>query len=507
MKGHLTIELRDVNTGEIEVYEDDNMATSAIEQMVNFAAKHALGTSSLDIYASHWSNLLGGLILFDSAIPEDADQIYPPAGVKPVGYGQYNDTNAYTNYPEWGIYNTQESDVSQPNTKKFVWDFATNHVNNRIACVCLTHRNAGLFGAGVETWRNTGRANLGQIALGTVITQSSKGKQAQNSNNYGVVGQNLSLSDGSYVDFCVDSVNDVKYMFKVCLDGISIIKHNLYPEKFDVFRSSAYYQEFVEETYAETFAGSYFYHFYNPDEQMLYFWTTSSETSYTDNSVSIYIHRFDMENKVLTKNWRLLSFTMPSSSSYKRIYNNYIVTNDGIYIIGDNSEQNLVWFVDIGGTASVVFKNESGRNASTDFKMGRKNYICNGLIYLNSVLAFGSGNNAYYNLIIDTDDNSVRYTNTQSRDAYYLTSGYSKATSVPPIDNTQIVFGSMVDAGSTLDGNVMNLQQTESNTSQIGNMFANICYLGTINNLAEPIIKTAQQTMKLTYTITSESEE
>lgn len=508
MKGHLTIELRDVNTGEVEIHEDDNMITSAIDQMVNFAAKHALGTSSLDIYASHWSNLLGGLILFDAAIPEDANQIYPPAGVKPVGYGQYNDTNSYTDYPEWGIYNTQESDVSQANMKKFVWDFATSHSNKKIACVCLTHRNAGLFGAGVETWRNTVRNNHGQIALGTAIAQSSKGKQSRNQTDYGLVGQNLTLTDGSYVDFCVDSVNDVKYMFKVCLDGISIIKHNLYPEKFDVFKSSVNYQAFVEETYAETFTGSHFYHFYNPDEKMLYFWTTSSDVIRSDGSIDVYIHRFDMDNKTLTKNWRRLRLTLTQST--KQIYNSYVVTNDATYVLCNTTDGKLLYKVDAAsGTASVVFTNETGMRYETGSFIGRKSYICNGLIYLPNVLNYASGNNQYYDLIIDTSDDSVRYTNTKSRYCYYTSSNIYPATCVPPFDNTQIVFGAMLNTSENLgaDGSVMNLQQTEGNSAEIGTMFANVMYLGTINNLSEPIIKTASQTMKVTYTITQESEE
>ena len=75
---------------------------------------------------------------------------------------------------------------------------------------------------------------------------------------YGTIGSSLLTADGTYLDFCIDAENDYKYQVKVCLDGISIIKHKMSPEVFDVFRSSTTYQSFVEETYAETFTGTYF---------------------------------------------------------------------------------------------------------------------------------------------------------------------------------------------------------------------------------------------------------
>lgn len=498
LHGHVKIQLKDVHTGKVEVYERDNMVTNAISKMVNFASSHALGTSPLDVYASHWSNLLGGLVLFDGALTEEADNIYLPAGVKPVGYGIQGDTNSYTDFPEWGIYNTQESDTSQADTKVMVWDFPTSHANKRIASLCLTHRNNGLFGWGSEAWQNTGRQNYEHIALGTIITQCSKGKQAANDGNYGVVGSNLILTDGSYVDFCIDSVNDVKYMLKVCQDGLSIIKHNLYPEKFDVFRSSTYYQDCVEETYSAVFSNGYFYHCYNPDEKMLYFWVLSTGSEvFRTNSLTITINRFDMVNKTLTTGWK--TATLTCNGNY--ITSGMVVTNTAIYYGATNNNNACIrkYTLSNGNVTDVV---SSGINIIYGM-YGNRAYVLNGLIYVELLKNYGGTSYNNYSGIIDTTDDMVRYTNCYGNSYVYNYSG--KGIKVPPIDTTQIVFGSMLDAGTALES-VMNLQQSDGNNSRIGNVTAPVHYLGTIHNFSTPIVKTAARTMKVTYTITAESE-
>ena len=272
LKGHTTIELRDVVTGEVKKYEDDNMMTNYIAKVVDFACKHALGDSPLNPYTSHWYNFLGGLCLFSQTLTEDADAFYLPAGVKPIGYGIQGDTNSYTGVNAWGIYNTQESDTSQTGTKKMVWDFSTSHANGTIASIALTHLNNGLWGFGINQNQDTQRNMLSKMAVGTFLTKSSKGRQGRNDACTGQVGSNLSLNDGSYMDFCIDSENDEKYMMKVCQDGLSIIKHKMYPEHFNVFRQMQTNQSYEEDTYSETFDSGYYYHFYNTDEQVLYFW-------------------------------------------------------------------------------------------------------------------------------------------------------------------------------------------------------------------------------------------
>lgn len=508
LKGHTTIELRNVETGEVKKYEDDNMFTNAIAKMVNFAIKHSLGANPLDVLTTHWYNLLGGLVLFDTALTESADNIYAPAGVTPVGYGQVGNTNSYQSMNEWGTYNSQESDTSATDQKVFVWDFSTSHANGTIASVCLTHRNAGMAGFGMKNMVIVDTNTRGDISVGTGIIASSKGRQGRSNSDYGLVGSNLSLNDGSYMDFCIDSVNDLRYQFKVCLDGLSVIKVSLSPEKFDIFRGSTYYQSYDEDTYSETFTGSYFYHCYNPDEKVLYFWTTSTDTvSFGSGGVDVYIHKFDMSGSTptLTKNWKRLQV-----SNYET-YNSFVIKSSAIYVIGRATSGGyfcIKKFDTSSGTVTTVktlVQAEIPYGYSFYGSYNRKPFIINGLMFVPAVINSVSGSSVYHAVVVDTSDDSFRFTNVVMN-GYSYSYPYMPGTHIPPIDKTQIVFGSILNSGEQND-TMLTLNSSGGDSTTNGNLFAPIQYLGTINNLSEAIVKTAQQTMKVTYTITAEEEE
>ena len=498
LKGHTTIELRDVVTGEVKKYEDDNMMTNYIGKMIDFACKHSLGNNPLNPYTAHWSNLLSSLVMFSQPLTEDADAFWLPAGTKPIAYGVQGDTNSYVGINSWGVYNSVESDTSATATKKMVWDFSTNHANGTIAAVALTHRNSGYWGLGINQNNDIGyNPKIGKISLGTCLTQSSKGKQARNQGSYGTVGTNLSQNSGTYVDFCIDSENDVKYMLRVCQDGISIIKHHLYPEYFNIFRQMQTPQPYEEETYAETFGSGYFYRFYNPDEQVLYFWIWGSAADNYGTSATLAIHKFDMQTKTLTKNWK--TGVVLSSDGADNIKTGFVITDTALYY-GTYSPAKLRKHTFSGGTNTTI------TTVTTAHPFyGNRMYILNGLIYLPSagrmLNQYGEINGT---LILDTSDDTIRYTYLLER-VYAYQDNASHGEAVPPIDTTQIAFGAMLNAGETFNSDTMDLQQSGNDTWNAGNLWCPVHYLGTINNLSESIIKTAQQTMKVTYTITEES--
>ena len=89
LKGKTTFELTDVNTGEVEVIEDSNMITNGLQEFLrtygyfgcDVLSDEAVRTNSL------WVNLLGGLFLFDTALDENVNNTFMPAGVKMIGNG------------------------------------------------------------------------------------------------------------------------------------------------------------------------------------------------------------------------------------------------------------------------------------------------------------------------------------------------------------------------------------------------------------------------------------
>lgn len=154
LKGHTKIELTDVNTGQTEVREDDNMVTNALSFIANYVGGMFCNNPlySMVVENSEEStikNFTGGIMLFDDAIEENPNTIYTPAGVHVVGCGsgaEYSGSNVMA-----GSYNKVESGyLTDGDVKgyKHVWDFNTAQANGTISCACLTTQAGGKFTSG-----------------------------------------------------------------------------------------------------------------------------------------------------------------------------------------------------------------------------------------------------------------------------------------------------------------------------------------------------------------------
>lgn len=132
MKGRTIIELIDDKTGEREVIAENNMIGPAVQEIFNCSAKHP-GTNELLKHLSPlFQKMFGGLLLFEDPVAETEKTV--PASNKIVGAGAYNYQNLYSNVN--GDYNANESEVTATYAKH-VWDFKTNQANGRISAICL----------------------------------------------------------------------------------------------------------------------------------------------------------------------------------------------------------------------------------------------------------------------------------------------------------------------------------------------------------------------------------
>lgn len=140
LKGHTLIELKDVATGEVRQFEDENMLTNALDYILNgnLCGHHNFPTDHPELCFPIVRQLLGGIMLFPETISENAESIYPPT--MPTGYGG-SSTDA-SDDTRMGTYNLTESG-EVVGGYKHVWDFTTAQGNGNISCVCLTHRIAG----------------------------------------------------------------------------------------------------------------------------------------------------------------------------------------------------------------------------------------------------------------------------------------------------------------------------------------------------------------------------
>lgn len=137
MKGKTKIILTNVETGEQEVHEDENIITNALDKIINLemAFNHAPNTRILPIA----TNALGGIMLFDGELTEDPDNIHFPSEAHLVGYGNtsVNTTDKYR-----GSWNSVESGMSMTGYTA-VWDFGTSQANGTIKSVARTHAYGG----------------------------------------------------------------------------------------------------------------------------------------------------------------------------------------------------------------------------------------------------------------------------------------------------------------------------------------------------------------------------
>lgn len=148
IKGKTTFELTDVNTGEVEIIEDNNMVTNALQEfMLTYGMFNKNIFTNDNITNALYLNLLGGLFLFDTALDENVDNTFMPAGVKMIGNGSRGVTNSGV-VTELGGYNTFESGIQSDGSIKFVYDYATHQANGTIACACLTSKVGGYMGMG-----------------------------------------------------------------------------------------------------------------------------------------------------------------------------------------------------------------------------------------------------------------------------------------------------------------------------------------------------------------------
>ena len=137
MKGKTKIILTNVETGEQEIHEDNNLITNALDKIINIemANNNAPNTNILPIA----TNALGGIMLFDGPLTESVDNIHFPVEAHLVGYA---DTNPNTRDSHRGSWNSIESGKTGTGYVS-VWDFGTTQANGTIKAVARTHVHGG----------------------------------------------------------------------------------------------------------------------------------------------------------------------------------------------------------------------------------------------------------------------------------------------------------------------------------------------------------------------------
>ena len=174
LKGKMVMELTDVNTQETETITEENMVTNAVNNI--------LGLNPMGIFYKAsgeydemvvWNegllpicpNMVGGILLFEKALEEDADSIYVKSDNLPVAYAS-NNVNSTANTARGSLNLTESQKLD--NGYKFVWEFTPSQGNGTIAAAALTSAKGGENGFGSLTGDASAFLQIRVVDLGEI---------------------------------------------------------------------------------------------------------------------------------------------------------------------------------------------------------------------------------------------------------------------------------------------------------------------------------------------------
>ena len=208
-KGYTKIELKNVYTGEKQVYEDENMMTNAIEKYFSNGGLVNILPNSEFIGTNMYESLLGGIALFDSELEEDPDILYPYGAIMTAN-GCLNVTNS-GNPLEMGTYNPLKSGWIDGKWVQ-TYDWNQDHGNGNIACACLTSYLGGFYGFGNKSGTRRESSNYNFLSsknLGNTIGWSiSSGRFCYkvDANGVAYMLRRSQLNGANHSDIVVDKV-------------------------------------------------------------------------------------------------------------------------------------------------------------------------------------------------------------------------------------------------------------------------------------------------------------
>ena len=199
IKGHVTIELFDKETGEVvERREGHNFLTNAIQQYF----KNCGFMNFPNVNQSNMvEELMGGVMGFDTALGDSVNTVHVPAGVKMTFNGSVGAVNSGQTPSEMGSYISDDSGWQENGSYLQVYEFQTGQANGTIAAVCTTGKNYAYCGEGNATSnvRHATGTNISNLC-GSVTSHS------------GIPGYvfHFDFTDSSCYSFNIETIEDVK---------------------------------------------------------------------------------------------------------------------------------------------------------------------------------------------------------------------------------------------------------------------------------------------------------
>ena len=464
MKGITEIELTNVTTGEKERYVEENLVTNAVADLLRGVSPYYQPDEIVANFLPLWQKAMGGVVMFDTTLEENADNYFASYTANKVGYAGA-DTSNLTD-PKRGSRNVLESEVLE-NGVKLVWDFTTAQANGTIQSICLTSSVGGEGELGSETGL--------PISYERFIADNLGG-------NYESAALEVTYRP---VSIEYDKVNKTYQIISLYQDTAAVIlrKHNFPSGDISQTTGSLVFFENSEDenisieyanpnslgagylTFTDGHDG-YWYGFYAPGNK--------------SGNGSLYGIKISKEDYSITD---LGTQTLSSCLlvQVRRIYHTPVISNGYVYIPKYDTASSSSYFA---YASSVLYKiNLSNFADVTELSTGDAfpTYTdCDEI----SLCRLADGSILYGDRWVRPDDTCVTISALAGDLGWYIDSFHS--------DHPVFLFRTFMVAGITESGDTL------------GSIAVNPYYLATINNLSSPITKTADKTMKITYTLTYE---
>lgn len=456
MKGYTKIELTNVHTGEKEVVEKHNIITN------NLAEYYKLYTNFGHMGYRYYADVeplynlgMGGIILFSNSLPEDATKFGTLlTSVDDITGCGFNNVNITTD-TKIGNKNMTESKLLD-NGYKYVWDFGTSQANGVIASVGLTHSDAGCL---------SGLAYACPEFLNFYSDQ-------YNYNPY-TYGYGLYLNLPNIVTYNFDN-NTFMSIYIVDSTTINVVEYKLYmnqqhfindPDHAGAYKLSKISEVSITSPYQLSLNGSWLNGF---DGYYYYISTNPVNVARISASTFAFDTTYGLKSATISS---LPTYSLSDISTYMAIANGYLY-----YTRYKSSYTYELYKVDLSTLSKVTQLNFIGRTGSEVVSDGRLIYAAGYLIFPDdSIIAYGY-----------THSNS----NNPSLSGYFTSQSISSNAKIIISDDRTKFVSIAYKPNHTTDKYLPLL---------FGYFKNNLC---TINNLSSSVVKTADKTMKITYTIT-----
>lgn len=402
-----------------------------------------------------WKNALGGIFLLKN--PETVGNKFMSLGNVMIGNGSYGVSNS-GNPNELGSYNLQESSASESEITQ-VYDFATNQANGNIACVCLTSRVGGYIGYG----NKSGQSHASQLFT-----------LASHQSTRGAVNCNVGCAYGNYIYEPLGDFTDGKLRIKKTRRSL------LTGSVFNGFSETL---EFDLQTVGDAYSRSGLNLSYGTLKCFdigngIFRFIPAVSGGYTvAPNGYVYYYEFDAENETLTQKHftntsssTILVTDMVTESMFSYFFGNYAFCQTGRPTWGQGQVMEVF---NVNTSEHITTLDSRVISGAGDFRRWYIALLDNDWVMF--VLQNGGGISYMYDIV----NNTVYPTNALTYDMGLV-------------------------RNPSLGAGVLDRLGTNPEDTRTKGFYHNPLYLATINNLDSYVTKTANQTMKVTYTLTEE---